>query len=166
MLVGALAATASVDRQALIPMVVGYLILMAALGLGLLRLYRPHRPHAGPGPPGSGGQAADPAQAGPGADSRSSPPGAGRAAFIRRVVGTVVGGYLLLLAVDVAYYYAVARVAHHFLESAVTGPALLVGLAAPVFAAASWLTERLRRRHDRAADTDSHHPARIGPRGK
>src|SRR5580700_6634505 len=31
------------DRQALIPMAAGYLILMSALGFGLLRLYRPGR---------------------------------------------------------------------------------------------------------------------------
>jgi len=31
------------DRQALIPMAAGYLILMSALGFGLIRLYRPGR---------------------------------------------------------------------------------------------------------------------------
>ena len=60
-------------------------------------------------------------------------------------MGTVIGGYLLLQAVVVAYYYGVARVGPGFLESAVTGTALLLGLAAPVFAAASWLDERRRR---------------------
>ena len=71
------------------------------------------------------------------------------------MTGTVVGGYLLLMAVVVAYYYAVARVGPGFLDSAVTGTALLIGLAAPVFAAASWLAERLRRRRGRPA---SHPP--------
>jgi Family of unknown function (DUF6256) len=61
------------------------------------------------------------------------------------VVGTVVPGYLLLLAVVVAYYFGVARVGPGFLEGAVTGTALLLGLAAPVFTALSWLTERRRR---------------------
>jgi Family of unknown function (DUF6256) len=65
------------------------------------------------------------------------------------VIGTIVGGYLLLMAVVVAYYYGVARVGPGFLESAVTGNALLIGLAAPVFAAPSWLAERLRRRRGR-----------------
>jgi hypothetical protein len=49
------------------------------------------------------------------------------------------------MAVVVAYYYGVARVGPGFLESAVTGNALLIGLAAPVFAAASWLAGRRRR---------------------
>jgi hypothetical protein len=57
-----------------------------------------------------------------------------RPALARQVTGTVVGGYLLLMAVVVAYYYAVARVGPGFLQSAVTGTALLIGLAAPVFA--------------------------------
>jgi hypothetical protein len=61
------------------------------------------------------------------------------------VASTVVGGYLLLIAVVVAYYFGVARVGPGFLESAVTGTALLLALAAPVFAALSWLTERRRR---------------------
>jgi hypothetical protein len=45
----------------------------------------------------------------------------------------------------VAYYSGVARVGLGFLESAVTGTALLLGLAAPVFAALSWLADRRRR---------------------
>ena len=69
-------------------------------------------------------------------------------------MGTVIGGYLLLQAVVVAYYYAVARVGPGFLESAVTGTALLLGLAAPVFAAASWLDER--RRRGRSASAPPH----------
>jgi hypothetical protein len=55
------------------------------------------------------------------------------------------------MAVVVAYYYAVARVGPGFLQSAVTGTALLIGLAAPVFAAASWLAEGVRRRRGRLA---------------
>jgi Family of unknown function (DUF6256)/Family of unknown function (DUF6186) len=123
----------SADRQALIPMAAGYLILMSALALGLRVLYRPRATQAEPGqPPGPGPE---------GSRRRS-----GRAALARHVTGTAVAGYLLLMAVVVAYYYAVARVGPGFLESAVTGNALLIGLAAPVFAAASWLAERLRRR--------------------
>ena len=123
------------DRQALVPMAAGYLLLMSALGFGLRRLYRPR------GAPSAEDERRDPA--------RATPPGPGKradwAALLRQVTGTVVGGYLLLIAVVVAYYFGVARVGPAFLESAVTGTALLLGLAAPVFAALSWLTERRRR---------------------
>ena len=129
---------ASADRQALVPMAAGYLILMSALALGLRRLYRPRATQAGPGQS-------------PGAGSAGSRRGGGWAALARQVTGTVVGGYLLLMAVVVAYYYAVVRVGPGFLQSAVTGTALLIGLAAPVFAAASWLAERLPRQRGRPA---------------
>jgi hypothetical protein len=66
-------------------------------------------------------------------------------AALRHVAGTVVGGYLLLMAVVVAYYFGVARVGPGFLESAVSGTALLLGLSAPVFLALSWLADRRRR---------------------
>jgi hypothetical protein len=125
---------ASADRQALVPMLAGYLILMAALAFGLWRMYRPGKRGAG-GPPGG-------PQAGPAVARR----GSGRAAMARLIVSTVVGGYLLLFAAVVAYYYGVARIGGNFLESAATGTALLIGLAAPVFAAASWLTWRPWRR--------------------
>ncbi|HJZ29212.1 MAG TPA: DUF6256 family protein, partial [Streptosporangiaceae bacterium] len=74
---GILALTTA-DRQALIPMSAGYLILMSALGFGLRRLCRPPGPRP-PGPP-----------------SRT-----GRAALARQIAGTVIGGYLLLMAVIV-----------------------------------------------------------------
>jgi Family of unknown function (DUF6256) len=169
---GILALTTA-DRQALIPMSAGYLILMSALGFGLRRLYRPRGASSGAQPPpGQGGQ---PEQA-PAAPQDSVPPtppdsvpptppdsvpptppgGApatppdprsrtGRAALARQIVGTVIGGYLLLMAVIVAYYLGVARVGPGFLESALTGTALLLVLAAPVFAALSWLAERRGR---------------------
>jgi hypothetical protein len=123
------------DRQALVPMAAGYLLLMSALGFGLRRLYGPRGARSG------GDERPDPALA--------KPPELGQranwAALLRQVAGTVVGGYLLLIAVVVAYYFGVARVGPGFLESAVTGTALLLALAAPVFAVLSWLTERLRR---------------------
>ena len=128
---------ASADRQALVPMAAGYLILMSALAVGLRRLYRPPATQAEPGQP-------SPSPAG-------SRPRSGWAVQAGHVIGTVVVGYLLLMAVVVAYYYGVARVGTGFLESAVTGNALLIGLAAPVFAAASWLAGRLRRRRGRPA---------------
>jgi hypothetical protein len=152
------------DRQALIPMSAGYLILMSALGFGLYRLYRPRGgpPGAEP-PPGQGEQPAQapatppgraPATPGrapatPPGRAPATPPGpgqrTGRAALARQIAGTVVGGYLLLMAVIVAYYFGVARVGPGFLESALTGTALLLGLAIPVFAALSWLAERRGR---------------------
>jgi Family of unknown function (DUF6256) len=138
------------ERQALVPMAAGYLILMSALAFGLRRLYRPRRApsRAGGrdgagGGDGAGGAGTRPDQA------RATPPGPprrnGRAALLKRVGSTVAGGYLLLLAVVVAYYFGVARVGPGFLKDEVTGTALLLGLAAPVFAVASWLAERGRR---------------------
>jgi len=47
------------------------------------------------------------------------------------VAGTAVGGYLLLMAVVIVYYYGVARVAGDFITSAFTGTAMLIGLAMP-----------------------------------
>ena len=46
------------------------------------------------------------------------------------------------MAVVILYYYGVARVGGAFIESALTGCALLIALTAPVFALASWLAER------------------------
>jgi len=120
------------DRQALIPMAAGYLILMSALGFGLHRLYRSGPSGRGERPEHARALPPDPA------------PRTGWAA-LRQVAGTVVGGYLLLMAVVVAYYFGIARVGPGFLESVVTGTALLLGLSAPVFAALSWLADR--RRH-------------------
>ena len=124
-------AAASVDRQALIPMTAGYLILMSALALGLRRVYRPRAaPHR--------------------RDQPASPSLRGGRVFARPVIGTVIGGWLVLMAAVIGYYYGVAKVGSDFVESAATGTALLIGLAAPVFAAASWLT--LRHRRDRPAE--------------
>ena len=163
---------ASTDRQALAPMAAGYLILMSALAFGLYRLYRPKAARTGeppgpspagtgepPGPSPAGTGEPGPSPAGTGEPPGPSPAGTGEpgpsqagsrrrsgwASLTWHVMGTVIGGYLLLQAVVVAYYYGVARVGPGFLESAVTGTALLLGLAAPVFAAASWLDERWRR---------------------
>ena len=173
---GILALTTA-DRQALIPMSAGYLILMSALGFGLRRLYRPRRASSGAQPPpGQGEQPEqapatpqssvpptppdsvpptppDSAPATPPGGAPATPPGSapgppprtGRAALARQIAGTVIGGYLLLMTVIVAYYFGVARVGAGFLESALTGTALLLVLATPVFAALSWLAERRGR---------------------
>ena len=141
---GVLALTTA-DRQALIPMGAGYLILMSALGFGLYRLYRPRAAPSTEVPPAK----VRPAEVPPLAHRPATRPGpgqrTGRAALLRQISGTVIGGYLLLMAVIVAYYYGVARVGSGFLESALSGTALLLGLAAPVFAALSWLADRRGR---------------------
>jgi type IV secretory pathway VirB2 component (pilin) len=131
---GVLALTTA-DRQALIPMAAGYLILMAALGLGLRRLYRLRGPAFGAGPRPNRAPATPPA---PGQRT-------GWAAMLKRIAGTVIGGYVLLMAVIVAYFYGVTHVGPGFLEGALSGTALLLGLAAPVFAALSWLAGRRER---------------------
>jgi hypothetical protein len=63
----------------------------------------------------------------------------------RHYAGTAIGGYLLLMAVVILYYYGVAQVGGAFIVSAFTGCALLIALSTPVFALASWLAERRRR---------------------
>ena len=161
---GILALTTA-DRQALIPMSAGYLILMAALAFGLRRLYRPRGAPSGAEPPPGQGEQPEQAPATPPGGAPVTPPGrvpvtppgrapvtppgpgqrTGRVALARQIAGTVIGGYLLLMAVIVAYYFGVARVGPGFLESALTGTALLLGLAAPVFVALSWLAERRGR---------------------
>lgn len=127
----------SVIGQALVPMAAFYLILMVALGLGLLaqrsrgagqtdRLQR--------GPP-----------AGPGAPR-------GWAALTRHVLATTIGGYVLLMAVVTAYYYGVARVGGAFLSSAATGTTLLIGLSLPIFAALSWISTKAHSRREGPTD--------------
>ena len=153
---GVLALTTA-DRQALIPMSAGYLILMSALAFGLRRLYRPRKATPGPEPPPAQAEQPEQAPATPPGPRPPPPPGprpatppgsrsrTGRAVLARQIAGTVIGGYLLLMAVIVAYYLGVARVGPGFLESALTGTALLLGLATPVFAALSWLAARRDR---------------------
>ena len=120
-------ASGSDVRSALVPMAVGYAVLMAFLGYGLLRLQR-----------------------------RGSPPppvtrGTGWRELCRQVAVTMAGGFVLLMVVVTAYYYGVDRLGGNFLESALTGFALMAGLAVPVFAALSCLAEwhRRRRRSER-----------------
>lgn len=63
-------------------------------------------------------------------------------ALIVHVLSDALGGYLLLIAVVVLYYYGVAKVGGSFLASAITGSLLLLGISMPVYAALSWLTQR------------------------
>jgi Family of unknown function (DUF6256) len=158
--------SSSLIRQDLGPMVVGYLLVMGSLAIGLRIVQRPGKAavvtdakrRAGqPNPAPVSTSAPAPTRA-PTPDRPD--PGTGRVtarARLRAIVrpepgwrrlaiyslGTAVGGYLLLMAVITAYYYGVG-VAHggNFVESAFSGCAMLIGLAAPVFVALSWLADR------------------------
>jgi hypothetical protein len=66
--------------------------------------------------------------------------------FAVQTGGTAFGGYVVLMAVVLLYYYGVARVANQFLLSAFTGCALLLALSLPVFALASWAAVSRSRR--------------------
>ena len=137
-------------RQALVPMLAGYLLIMATLGFGLHRLAR-----AKPGDrPERGLAAGQPAGPRAAAGSRR-----GWLLLARHVAGAAAGGYLLLMAVVIAYYYGVARVAGDFIKSAFTGTAMLIAIALPVWGAASWLTERRRQRDsDTAGERKARNP--------
>jgi hypothetical protein len=126
--------SSSLIRHDVLPVGVGYLLLMGALGAGLWLMRRQH------------GDAAT--AAGPRPDWLR---------LARHYAGTAIGGYLLLMAVVILYYYGVAGVGGAFIVSAFTGCALLIALSTPVFALASWLTER---RHARSpADRDPSTPS-------
>ena len=84
-------------------------------------------------------------------------------ALARRYAGTALGGYLLLMAVVILYYYGVARVGGAFIESAFTGCALLIALTTPVYALASWLTAGRRDRAARRRGQGPRHPAPPAP---
>jgi Family of unknown function (DUF6256) len=80
-------------RQDIVPMLSGYLIIMAALALGLWLARRsPGCPDAAEGGPPAGA-----AEAGRPAGARVSAAGWWRLA--RHVAGTLIGGYLLLMAI-------------------------------------------------------------------
>lgn len=141
--------SSAVIRQALVPMLGGWLILMAVLAIGL-RLSRraareprpaPQRRPAGPDDPAGPEGPADPAGSGR--------VGLGWPALLRHGLTTAAGGYILLVAVVVGYYYAIARVGGDFIDSAFSGTAVLIAIAIPVFAVLSWLTEHRRARRDR-----------------
>ena len=149
--------TSSLIRQALVPMLAGYLLIMATLGFGLRRLRRStadsqHERSLTVGPPEGPGSAAG---------SRR-----GWLALARHVAGTTVGGYLLLMAVVLIYYYGVARVGGDFIKSAFTGTAMLIVIALPLWGTASWLTERHRERdNDTTAGERRAHNLKVpGPK--
>lgn len=142
----------SLLRQDVLPVVVGYLLLMGALAAGL-RLLRRDGGTAGAGREDAPGPAPrGPGPAGIPAPPRiPGPPAAGWTGLARRYAGTALGGYLLLMAVVILYYYGVARVGGAFIASAFTGCALLIALSTTVFALASWLDGRRRGRPGRKA---------------
>lgn len=109
-------------------MLTGYLLVMACLACGLLILHRDRtsrEPAVTPPPP---------------------PRRRGWPALILHVTGTAVGGYLLLMTVITAYYYATAGLGGRFLLSAFTGCAALLALTLPLLLATSWAVNRRRRR--------------------
>jgi Family of unknown function (DUF6256) len=151
-----------------VPIGGGYVILMAILAVGL-RLQRKGSPGQSPheqSPPGQSPPGQSPRGRSPGgrrpprrrsaaAGHDTDVPAPGRLAsrlapgwprFATQVAATAIGGYLVLMAVLVAFYYGVSRVANHFLESGFTGCLMLLALALPVFAVASWAAELRRRR--------------------
>ena len=146
--------SSSLIRHDVLPVGVGYLLLMGALGAGLWLMGRRHDDAAATGSrpdPGPGAGAA----ARPVATAAAPRPDWPRLA--RHYAGTAIGGYLLLMAVVILYYYGVARVGGAFIVSAFTGCALLIALSTPLFALASWLTERRRARSP--ADRDPSAPS-------
>lgn len=123
----------SVIRQDLVPVAVGYLLLMGALAAGLRIMRRTGRSEV----PRTGEQ----------------PPRRSLFGLIRHLLATAVDGYLVLMAVIIAYAVAIGPSSGKFIESAFTGCAMLLGLSCPVFIAASWLTER-RHRHRAVPEPD------------
>ena len=132
----------SLIRQDVLPVGVGYLLVMGALGTGLW-LIRRHGDTAA-SPDREAGPATGTAGPATGTAGTAGPPAAW-SRLIRRYLGTALGGYLVLMAVVILYYYGVARVGGAFIASAFSGCALLIALATPVFLAASWIAERRRR---------------------
>jgi hypothetical protein len=163
--------SSSLIRQDLVPIIVGYALLMGALAVGL-RLDRRSARRSGatdarsravrsgaarpaaatPAPvpaPAPGREASLADRGGTPPASRAWPglrgvvrPGPGWLRLILHYLATALGGYLILMGVIILYYYEVAPVAGNFVQSAFTGCALLIGLSLPVFLAASWLAER------------------------
>jgi hypothetical protein len=137
--------------QDVVPIGTGYVILMGVLAAGL-RVQRRDEIRARTEEAAGTAQKADadadgarevgPGGRTPGVVARRVPAGWPR--FAVQACATALGGYVLLMAVDVIYYYGVARVAGQFIDSAVTGGLMLIGISLPLFGAASWLYLRWR----------------------
>jgi Family of unknown function (DUF6256) len=144
-------------RQDLVPMVVGYVLIMGALAIGLLLVRRSAARSEAAGASVAGGQprpartpAAEPGQQELEADRGSRSGRLGVTARVRpgwlrlgiHSLATAVGGYLVLMAVIILYYVGVRPPgAGNSVDSAFSGCAMLIGLAAPVFLALSWLAD-------------------------
>jgi Family of unknown function (DUF6256) len=63
-------------------------------------------------------------------------------ALLYHVLTDALGGYLLLGVVVVLYYYFVAKVGSNFLDSEFSGAAVLLAIALPIYLAATWLRQR------------------------
>jgi hypothetical protein len=80
-------------------------------------------------------------------------------ALLWHVLTDALGGYLLLAAVVVLYYYFVAKVGSNFLDSEFSGAALLLAIALPIYLAATWLRQRRSAsRGDSAEDKGNGQP--------
>lgn len=151
-------------------MVAGYVLVMGTLGIGLRLARRSARAEAtgaaavtDPGRPAGDPDAALVAAPLPAPAAAPAPapaahetgrmtgrerlraiaaPGPGWRRLVFHCLGVAVGGYLLLMAVIIGYYYGISPVAGNFVRSAFSGCALLLVLAAPVFFALSWLVEQ------------------------
>ena len=117
----------SIIRRDVLPMALGYLLVMTTLAIGLRARGRYQRGASQKDQPRS--------------QSAGQP---GWPGLIRHAIGTAIGGYALLMAVILGYYYAVPGQSADFLASAFTGAAILVALALPLFLIASYLVERRR----------------------
>ncbi|MFE0690896.1 DUF6256 family protein [Streptomyces xiamenensis] len=115
------------DRIAIGTVCAGYVLLMIylATGVRIIRADPRARPH------------------------RRRPERRGRGEFLRQIIGTYVGGWLLLMVVIVGYYGGLARHNPSFVLHAVTGTLALMGLTLPLFLAASWAATRRSRRSTR-----------------
>jgi len=116
-------------RQDVIPVLSGYLLLMAMLLVGGRR----SRPPV----------------------SRSPEHRPGRAGWPRLftyLVSTAAGGYVLFLAIVLIYYLALGGKSAHFLRDAVFGGAWLgFGIAVPALMGGAWLEHRLGARRPPAS---------------
>jgi Family of unknown function (DUF6256) len=113
--------SSSLVKSDLVPMIVGYVLVMGTLAVGLRIVRRGGRDAARGRRPAAGG---------------------GWRRLVASMAYTFTGGYLLLMAVIVAYYFGLVRFGGNFLDSAFSGCAELLGIAAPVFLALSWLDSR------------------------
>jgi hypothetical protein len=145
--------------QDVVPIGTGYLILMGVLAAGLRMQRRSAPGSASAGTPASTAESAEDESGGkiPGRVTRRFPPGWPR--FLAHIAATALAGYVLLMAVDLLYYYGVARVAGQFIASAFTGSALLLAVSLPLFVARSWLSVRRRRAQDTAPGEPSGKPS-------